>query len=124
MTSRETRNGPRRFSARVSSQPSAGIWWSGPSPKRRPLPPATAKSPSIRPELLGAGGDRVDHLGLDGHVRGPVRGPTARQLDPLGEPATVGLGPRHDEERRSLGREAHGGGLGDTRRAGDEAGPA
>ena len=48
-TARLTSAWLRRLSSIVRSQPSAVSSWIGPSPKRRPLPPATDSRPSMRP---------------------------------------------------------------------------
>ena len=53
-TSRAARNAGAPLMARVSVQPSSGISWTGPSPARRPEPPATANSPSTRPNASRA----------------------------------------------------------------------
>src|SRR5690606_1196926 len=47
--SRTVRNIGDMFILTVASHPDSGTWSTGPSPNRRPLPPATASTPSRRP---------------------------------------------------------------------------
>ena len=110
----------RRLSASVASQASPVSSWIGPSPKRRPLPPATEKSPSIRPNAATQALTRVA-AGLVRRSAARKRRPPAGRDDPVGQLAAVVLVPRRDEDRRAFGGEPLSRRGRDAGRAGDEA---
>ncbi len=113
----------RRFSASVASQASPVISCIGPSPNRRPLPPATEKRPSIRPKAATHAPTASRAWRFVSEVGRMEGDPPPGGLHPVGKLAAVVLVPRRDEDRRSLGREPYGRRGGDPGRAGHEADP-
>ena len=114
----------RALSASVASQASPVRVWTGPSPKRRPLPPATASKPSIRPKVAPTGVDRGVGLRLVAQVGGGVGGLGPGRPESVDELGAMGLGLRGHEDAGALGGEEHRGGGGDAGRTRDQAGLA
>ena len=115
MTAAQMSTWVRRFSAAVASQASAVTVWIGPSPNRRPLPPATEKRPSIRPNRSTAAVTAASTSASSVNSACAQRG--TQSLAEL--PGMLG-GLGHDEYARPLADEPFRGGGGDAGRTGDE----
>ena len=91
------------FVAMTVSQPSSVAAWSGPSPSRRPLMPATLYTASSRPSRRVEGAERGLDLVLAPEVRHVPAASTAGSLDLLRQRREVRGGARDAEHGAALG---------------------
>ena len=120
-TARQVTACVRRLSSSVRSQPSSVTSWMRASPNRRPLPPATANRPSIRPKRSTAAATAESTAAERGGPPGPNQpGPSRRPLS--ARPRGPGRAPRSGTRRTRSHPPARTGGRRrpDPRRARDE----
>ena len=119
-TDRQTMAWVVRFSSSVRSQASRPTVWIGPSPNRRPLPPATEKRPSIRPNrsTQAATASSTASSSARSAARHAATPPAASIRSASSRARSS---PRDDEDLPAFRGDAFGGGGGHPRRAGDEA---